>query len=334
MVLQAAVPDCAIPGWPFEPGSIGPYSLVATLGRGGMGVVYLAVRSKSELVAVKTLNPELRTDAHAIARFEREIDLATRFEHPNVVRAVDSGHYRGVPFLVMEYLDGMDLSRLLDCCGPVSIADACEIARQMALGLEGIHRRDVIHRDIKPGNALVTRQGTVKVLDMGLAFLAGEKANPGGLAVSDQCVGSLNYMAPEQFEDSWSVTPAVDLYGLGATLFQLLCGVPPFHGALSNRPLKTYLAAATREAPPLTLRRPDACEPLAALVARLLSKDPRKRHASAATLADALHLFADDSDLTNLINAADAQARSRRLLDGHASSTSNDRLSMTIDYAV
>ena len=255
---------------------IGPYSLVATLGQGGMGVVYLAVQSPSEVVAIKTLLPGQRADGRAVARFEREIELAMRFKHTNVVRAIDSGHYRGVPFLVMEYLDGIDLSRLLECCGPVSIVDACEIARQMAVGLEEIHRRGFIHRDIKPSNVLVTRQGTVKVLDMGLAFAARSKTNSGGVAVSDQCVGTLNYMAPEQFEDSWSVTPAVDLYGLGATLFELLCGIPPSYGAQSNPTRNRFRAAATCEALPLTLCRPETCEPLAALVARLLSEDPRE----------------------------------------------------------
>jgi serine/threonine protein kinase len=296
-----------------------------------MGVVYLCVESEANFVAIKTLPARRWNDSRAVARFIGEIDLARRFDHPNVVRSLDAGRAGGVPFLVMEYADGMDLARLSSCCGRLSIADACEIARQLALGLKHIHEQKVIHRDIKPSNAVLTRKGTVKILDVGLALAFNEGQMRERYSFSEQVVGSLDYMAPEQASNSRAVSPAVDLYGLGATLFQLLSGNPPFFGAEFNSPLKKFIAATTRQAPRVTEFRPDVPDQLASLVACLLAKNPADRVASACDLAAALYPFAEGSNLAQLIPATITKPAARLAEQMHVD-TSSDWSSDTIEF--
>jgi serine/threonine protein kinase len=298
-----------------------------------MGIVYLALQANTKFVAIKTLPDRRRSDARAIARFQREMELAMRFDHPNVVRAIDAGLTDGVPFLVMEYLDGIDLSKLLDCCGTLAIANACEIVRQMALGLENIHQCGAIHRDIKPANAMLTRQGEVKILDVGLA-LAADGVDPcDASTTSNHMVGSFDYMAPEQAKDSRAVDRTVDLYALGATLYQLLSGEPPFSGVEFNSPLKKLWALETRPAPSVSALRPDVPPELAALVARLLAKDPADRFGSGAELAAALAPHTVGSNLFSLID--EVQNRRTRQMSANrvARSTSSDGSSATVDFA-
>ena len=157
-------------------GRIGPYELLEKLGEGGMGAVYKALHSSLEkIVALKVL-PRDRLHPDAVARFKREMKAVGKLDHPNLVRATDAGEMDGEHFLVMEYVDGVDLSELLRRVGPLAAADACELMRQAAVGLQHAHQRGMVHRDIKPNNIMLAwgdmHAPAVKILDMGLALTA------------------------------------------------------------------------------------------------------------------------------------------------------------------
>jgi serine/threonine protein kinase len=312
---------------------IGPYRLVSKIGEGGMGAVYKAVHmSLQKVVALKLLAGHQAHSRRAIARFRCEITATARLDHPNVVRATDAGNFEGVYFLALEHIDGICLSRLIGRCGRLSVADACEIVRQAALGLQHIHHCGAIHRDVKPANVMLTRNGQVKIVDLGLALVSDEVEPHSAPANSDELVGSFDYMAPEQARDSRAVNPAADLYGLGATLYQLLTGEPPFAGRQYSSPMKKIHAAASRPAPPVNECRPEIPFELAAVVARLLAKNPTDRFASAAELAQAIAPFSAGSDLVRLAAAADAAAASRCPAQEPAFSTSDVLSSITVDY--
>lgn len=286
------------------------YRLLTKLGEGGMGAVYKALHTRlDKTVAVKVLPSDRLKDPEAVARFEREMKAIGRLEHPNVIRAHDAGEANGVHFLVMEYLDGADLSRIAGDAGPLSVADACELVRQAAVGLEYANQQGLVHRDIKPSNLMLTRDGQVKILDLGLALLSDPSLPSGSdLTSTGQLMGTLDYMAPEQGSDTHHVDIRADIYSLGATLYKLLGGEAPFAGPSFNTPMKKMVALATKAPPPLSDRRPDLPPQLATLIQRMLAKDPADRPATPREVAAALAPFAAGNHLPTL--AAQARARS------------------------
>jgi serine/threonine protein kinase len=294
-----AAPTSAYPPDPVPGGSafsakpprrLRDYVLADKLGEGGMGAVYKAFHTRLDrVVAVKVLPSHRLRDPNALARFEREMKAVGRLDHPNIVRATDAGEADGVQFLVMEYLEGTDLDALVKRSGPLSIARACEIVRQAALGLQHAHEQGLVHRDIKPSNLIVTPGGQVKVLDLGLALLQG--GADGDLTRSSQVMGTLDYMAPEQASKGRCVDARADLYSLGCTLYKLLCGDAPFADSSLDTPLRKMMAHAQEPHPPLRSRRPEVPQALAAVVDRLMAKDPNRRFASAAEVAGALLPF-------------------------------------------
>src|SRR5262245_13664627 len=164
-----AGPDMWPPGRAAPVTYIGPYELIELLGKGGMGTVWKARHTKlDKLVALKLLPPHLMTDPEAVSRFEREMKAVGKLEHPHIVRAMDAGQADGIHYLVMEYIEGTDLSRLVKTRGPRSVADACQMVRHAALGLAHAHEHGLVHRDIKPSNLLLSKKGLVKILDLGL----------------------------------------------------------------------------------------------------------------------------------------------------------------------
>ncbi|MCB1212621.1 MAG: serine/threonine protein kinase, partial [Verrucomicrobiales bacterium] len=190
-------------------------------------------------------------DPTAVARFEREVRAVGKLDHPNIVRALDAGESDGLHFLVMEYVDGIDLSQLSRTHGQIAVADACEIIRQAAEGLHAAHRHGIVHRDIKPSNLMLTRatarsdglsessECVVKVLDLGLALLSDSHGEfDANISASCRIMGTLHYMAPEQGLDSHRVDVRADVYSLGATLFKLLTGEPPFPESRYNSPVR------------------------------------------------------------------------------------------------
>ena len=151
---------------------LGQYELLEQIGRGGMGAVYKARHRKLDRIVALKLLPEISfREPQALERFEREMKAIGKLDHPNIVKALDADEVEGTHFLVMEYVDGIDLGQLLKKSGPPSIASACELVRQAALGLQAVHKAGLVHRDIKPSNLLVDESGTVRILDLGLALL-------------------------------------------------------------------------------------------------------------------------------------------------------------------
>jgi serine/threonine protein kinase len=295
-------------------GDLGQYQLLAKLGQGGMGAVFKARHARlQKLVALKVLPVERMQKAGALARFEREMQAVGQLNHPHIVAALDAGEADGVHYLVMELIEGVDLSKLWRRLGPLDMADACELVRQAAVGLEYAHQRGVVHRDIKPSNLMLASLedggALVKVLDLGLARWEGAApAGPSDLTASGQTMGTFEYMAPEQGLDSHVVDQRADLYALAATLYKLLAGEGPFSDARYNTPLRLMMAKATTPAPSLATKRSDLPLELVALVDQLLATNPDDRPATAAEVADLLAPFAAGADLSALLDAASFDA--------------------------
>jgi hypothetical protein len=224
-------------------------------------------------------------------------------DHPNIIRAMDAREVEGTRFLVTEYVDGGDLNLLGRQCHPLSIADVCEIVRQAAVGLEEAHRHGLVHRDIKPSNFMVTTQGVVRLLDLGLARFESDQA-PEEVTGTGQPMGTIEYMAPEQISDSHKADIRADIYGLGCTFYKLLAGRTPFGGPEYKSVLERMAAHARDPVPPIRNFRPDVPDALVALLDRMLAKDPGQRPSKPAEVADAVGPFAVGSNLAALVARA------------------------------
>lgn len=309
-IPNGAPRDSSLSPDPFPSGRLlGHYRIIERLGSGGMGQVYKAVHPVMDrVVALKIISPRLMQDASARARFQREVRNAARLIHPNIVVAHDAAEVEGLWFLVMEYIEGRDVSCLLSQHGRPLMGQACEIARQTALGLQYAHECGMVHRDIKPANLVLAnaRPSTVgvadgwpdaplvKILDFGLARLAAPDgvglAAADGLTREGYMVGTPEYMSPEQVRDSGSTDIRSDIYSLGCTLYMLLAGRPPFR-ALSTFDLALMHVNQTPE--PILRYCPGLPPELAAIVHRLLAKKPEDRFQTPAEVATALQPFAN-----------------------------------------
>lgn len=302
------------------------YRLLAKLGAGGMGVVFQVLHTRLQRVmALKVLLPERVKQPEAVTRFDREIRLVGQLDHPNIVRPTDGGEENGIHFLIMEYVDGVDLSTLLDQKGPLPIADACEIGRQAAIGLEHAHQRKIVHRDVKPSNLMVDRCGTVKILDFGVAHLRAEIDDQ--LTTAHHVMGTLDYMAPEQADDAHEVDHRVDIYGLGATLYKLLCGQTPLAADGRQSVLQKLRALATDDIRPIRQRRAEVPEGLAVVLERLLARNPDDRYSTAAQVADALAVWTAGNDLPRLVSQVRRGSGGAETIESKACETYCERLS-------
>jgi hypothetical protein len=275
-------------GLALAPGSrLGDYVIKRFLSRGGMGEVYLAGHElMCREVVVKVL-PADRQSADALRRFHTEIQALARLGvHPNLAAAFDAGEHEGRVFLVQEYIRGTDLKGHVQRVGPLGPAQACDCVRQAALGLDHAHRHGVIHRDIKPSNLMLTPEGAVKILDLGLAQAARESAGPDeGRTQAGTLLGTPDYMAPEQAEDPRRAEPRSDLYSLGCTFYFLLTGRPPFARPSTLSKLRAH---ALEPPPPVRQARPHVPEAVTSVLDRLLAKRPEDRYASARELITGL----------------------------------------------
>ena len=277
-----------------------------------MGHVYRALQTKLDrVVALKVLATGRAHDRRAITRFEREMKAIGRLEHPHIVRAHDAREIDGNPVLVMEYVEGLDLSRLLRTCGRVKVADACELVRQAAIGLQYAHENGLVHRDIKPSNLMLTPQGQVKLLDLGLARLQTAPAPSDELTGAGQPMGTADYIAPEQVSDSRAVDIRADIYSLGCTLYKLLTGRAPFADSDARGTFDILTAHVNTPAP--TIRQFDATLPdqLVGLLDRMLAKSPDDRPATPGDVATSLASFCGGSDLVALAARAVAEEAQR-----------------------
>ncbi|RMH16377.1 MAG: serine/threonine protein kinase, partial [Acidobacteria bacterium] len=257
------------------------FAVLRVLGSGGWSVVYLAEdRELGRRVALKVLRADRLSDA-AVTRFRREVAIARDASSPHLVRIYDLGTAGEAIYLSMEAIEGESLRQRL-ARGPLPVAEAAEVARQVLLGLGELHRLGIVHRDVKPANVLLAAGGTVKLADLGLARPFDRDATRA--TDTEALVGTLDYLSPEQALGE-EVGPASDLYALGVVLYEMLAGELP-HAAKTS--LGTLIARVHRRSPDVRRRRPEVPARLAALLRRLLDNDPAER----ATAADALPLLA------------------------------------------
>jgi serine/threonine protein kinase len=233
LIQSASTSGSDAPNQHLPKATLGPYRLISLIGTGGMGSVYLAEHQRlKRTVAIKLLPREKLIRSGWLDRFNREMTAIAALEHPQIVRALDAGDEDDWHYLVMEYLDGLDVGRIARTIPDMPVEAACEIIRQASLGVGAIHEAGMIHRDIKPSNLFVTRNGVVKLLDLGLV-LDGESPLTADerLTTVGHLMGTLPFMAREQLDDARNVDQRTDIYSLGATLYRLLAGKPPYGSA-------------------------------------------------------------------------------------------------------
>jgi tetratricopeptide (TPR) repeat protein/TolB-like protein len=274
-----------------QPGTrLGPYQILAPIGSGGMGEVYRARDARLDRdVAIKVLPADFAADPERLRRFEREAKATATLSHPNILAVHDVGTVEGVPYLVEELLEGESLKERLDR-GAMPVPEALEIAVQVARGLAAAHERHIVHRDLKPGNVFITRDGTVKILDFGLAkVVAGVPLGdaetltqaPSTATEFGRVLGTLAYMAPEQAR-GLPVDPRSDIFSFGVVLYEMLAGRRPFRGGTAT---DTVAAILKEDPPPLPETVPAA---LQGIVARCLQKRQEDRFSSGHELVVAL----------------------------------------------
>jgi serine/threonine protein kinase len=269
--------------------TIGKYKVLERLGSGGMGSVYLCEHKfMRRRVAVKVLPAAKAEDPASLERFYREARAAAALDHPNIVRAYDIDQDENLHFLVMEYVDGSSLQEIIKKSGPMAALRACHYIRQAAIGMQHAHEAGLVHRDIKPGNLLVDRSGTVKVLDMGLARFFHDEEDILTKKYDESVLGTADYLAPEQALDSHGVDIRADIYSLGATFYFCLTGQPPFNEGTVAQKLIWH---QTRQPKPIRTIRPEVPEQVAAVIDRMMAKDKTKRYQTPAQVADALAPF-------------------------------------------
>jgi serine/threonine-protein kinase len=283
---------------------VGKYRVDRVLGVGGMGVVVAAHHLRlDEKVAIKLLRPEAMAAPEAVVRFEREARAAVKIKSEHVARVIDVGALEnGAPYMVMEYLEGSDLSAWLTAHGKLPIEEAVEFVLQACEAIAEAHAMGIIHRDLKPANLFCVRRpdGTrsIKVLDFGISKVTGTAQGAGLSVTRTQAVlGSPLYMSPEQLESSKGVDTRADIWGLGIILYQLLTGVLPF---ASDVVTELAIRIVNHPTPPVRALRPDVPPGLEAVVLRCLEKDRDRRYPNIAELARSLVEFAPPRALLSL----------------------------------
>jgi serine/threonine protein kinase len=275
---------------------LGPYKILDRVGRGRFTGVYKAVHGSGRVVAVKALRPKVAADAECLARFRREARLALRLDHPHVVRAFEAGQANGLPYLVMEHLEGETLEDVLRRRGRLTPGEAAHVIRQALAGLQHLHETGLVHRDLNPANLMLveTRPASVagthvKILDMGLGRSltdAEDAEDEKNLTLSTgNLLGTPAYLAPEQARDAHAVDTRADIYTLGCVLYHAVAGQPPFP---ESNPFRQATRHAGEEARPLREFNPNVPDALEEVVRRMMAKGPAGRYQTPAEAAAAL----------------------------------------------
>jgi serine/threonine-protein kinase len=251
------------------------YELIREIARGGMADVYLARDSKLDRpVALKVLSPELSRDPSFVERFRREAQSAAGLNQPNIVGIFDWGQEHGTSFIVMEYVDGQTLRDLIQREGTVAPAQIADIGADIAAALSFAHQNGVVHRDVKPGNVLITTAGQVKVTDFGIARASGSND---GLTRTGAVMGTATYFSPEQAQ-GLAVDGRSDVYSLGVVLYEMATGQPPFTG---DSPVSTAYKHVREDVVPPSRLVPQIPAELERVILTCLAKDPADRYQSA-----------------------------------------------------
>lgn len=280
------------------------YEIVGELGRGGMGVVYKGwdIAHKRH-VAVKMILTS-HSPSHRRRRFLNEMEALKQLQHPNIVQLHATGEFSGLPYFAFEFCAGGSLSKKIGG-NPMPPQKAAMIAEKLAHGIAAAHQLQIIHRDLKPGNILLTAEEEPKITDFGVAK---NLARDEGITRTGALLGTVNYMPPEQaFLDSKDLTPMVDIYAIGAILYEMLTGRPPFKGTTMMETVE-QLRLQTVVPPRMLVGR--IPEPLERICLKCLSKDPRDRYPSAEALAEDLQLFRAGKPISILPTTSSRRLRS------------------------
>jgi serine/threonine-protein kinase len=269
---------------------VGRYVILDRVGEGGRGRVFKAQhRLMGRLVALKVIAPQIASRVSSIARFHREMRLLGRLNHPNVIRALDADQVGDLLYIVMEYVGGRSLDEVLRERGPLPAREVIDYMSQAALGLAHAHERGIIHRDVKPPNLLLSEEGQIKVLDLGLSALMEADSAASFATAAGRIVGTVNYMSPEQAV-GLTIDGRSDLFSLGCAMYQLLSGRLPFPGETAAECIA--LRVQGRSAP-ITEFRTDLSPSLVHVLERLIARRPEDRFQTAAEAAAALRALAD-----------------------------------------
>ena len=326
--------------------SVGKYDLVEKLAEGGMGTVYRARhRETGEVVAIKVMPSHMAGNPILVRRFEQEFHAAQRLDHPNIVRALDFGDTAGVPYLVMEFVEGESLGQKIQRDGRLSETEAIRIIAQVAQGLHRAHKMNLVHRDIKPDNVMVMPDGTAKLCDLGLVKELEADLN---LTRTGRGLGTPHFMAPEQFRNAKNADLRCDIYALGATLYMMVTGELPFK---SSGPLDAWMKKMHNDLTPPRKVVPSLSERIDWAIRRAMSADPEQRPVSCrefvedltgkstrklpsagetpANAGDVWYLvYKDDEGTTHTVKGSVGAIR-RSLKDGLLGDASNVRASRT-----
>jgi serine/threonine protein kinase len=278
-VAPVSLASLSEPATPLDSGprKIGAYTVVEKVGAGGMGEVYKVVDEEGRIFALKRLIRELVSE-EGLLRLRREASAASALEHPNIVHFVTLVEHEDGPHIVMEYLDGQTLKKLLAGGRRLDLSSAVLVAIQVAEALQCAHEKGIVHRDLKPGNILLTSSSQVKLLDFGIAKMLAVAPGAGlspqeRLTKSGEILGTKGYMAPEQSRGE-PVDARADVFSFGCVVYQMLCGKSAFSG---HNALDRYVAIVSEDPPRLKQRQPLVPDELDELVHRCLSKDPEDR---------------------------------------------------------
>jgi serine/threonine-protein kinase len=263
---------------------VGRYIILDRIGSGSMGRVYKAHHIMMDrVVALKIISPEIASNERVVARFQREMKLVGRLDHPNVVRAFDADQIQRVLYIVMEYVAGYSLGERLKK-GPIPPLEMVEYAAQAALGLAHAHEQGIVHRDIKPSNILLSKEGRIKILDLGLGVLMQSDTSSTFATADGIAVGTVDYMSPEQ-ACGREVDGRSDVYGLGCAMYHLMTGKLPFPG---SSPIERLGKRISGRHIPITEHLPDLPPHVVRVLDKMMAHKPHERFSSAAELADAL----------------------------------------------
>ncbi len=285
---------------PFELNELSRYELIAEVGEGGMGQVFKARhKMMKRTVALKTIRPELLNHPEAVKRFAKEARAAARLSHPNIVTAFDAEQAGDMHLLVMEYVEGVHLAKLVNQAGPLPVDRAIDYTCQASLGLQHAHERKMVHRDIKPQNLMLASDGVIKILDFGLSKFRRDLELGENDSVADETILTLNntslgtqgFIAPEQAADARSVDIRSDIYSLGCTMFFMLTNRPPYYGMPPNEPSGI---------PDVTRFRADLPVGLPEILNKMMAPRPDDRYDSPNEVAEALKGL----DVTRLIDVS------------------------------
>jgi len=325
--------------------AIGKYDLLEKIAEGGMGAIYKGRDQETGLiVAIKIMPAHMASNPVLLKRFEQEFRAASRLDHPNIVRALDYGDTGSTPYLVMEFVDGESLGQRLERVGRIPETESIRIIAQVAQGLHRAHKQNLVHRDVKPDNILITAEGHAKLADLGLVKETETDLN---LTRTGRGLGTPHFMAPEQFRNAKNADIRCDIYSLGATLYQMVTGEMPFR---SNGPLDAWMKKIQNELTPPRQLVPTLSERLDWAILRAMSSDPENRPKSCrefiedltghSTRRSSIHevptpvqelwylVYKDEAGVTHTVKGSSAAIR-RSLKDGLLGDAGNIRASRT-----